>query len=488
MLQYVLKRILIFIPTLLIISLITFAISTNAPGDPVEQMLTSQSGEGQAANLQASEKAYLELRKELGLDLPIFYFSLSNMASSDTLHRVAKNFHRDNLDRLTYEYGNWEQISDYYKSSRDLELATFGVKKDSLNRTPLIAIKESVNEILRKHEDANLQVQFSQIKEKIKTAPSLAVIEGPINKVTDSYSKMTSNTSGWKNYIPSLKFYGTENQYHRWFFGDKPWFGEDDGKWSSAGFIRGDFGKSYRDRRPVSSVLWEALRYTFLISFLSILLTYLIAIPLGVFSAKNSGSIGDQLVTTVLFILYSLPSFWIAVMAITYFGGGDYFDWFPPYFAPDFDGGFFSDAKEMAYYLVLPLMCWTYGSLAYLSRQMRGGMLTVLGQDYIRTAKAKGLNDRSVTWKHAMRNSLLPIITIFAAVFPAAIGGGLVLEIIFSIPGMGKLGYEAVVARNYPIVFAVMMFSAILTLIGYLVADILYAVVDPRISYSNKKG
>lgn len=487
MLQYILKRILIFLPTLLVISLVTFAISTNAPGDPVEQMLTSQSGEGQAANLQATEKAYLELRKELGLDLPIFYFALSNQASSDTIHRVAKQFHRNNLDRLTYEYGNWEEIAAYYEACRELELKTFAVKKDSLNRTPLIGMKESINEVLTKHQPEKITNNFQIIKEKIADAPSLAVLNAPLAVVEEKYDAMLKNSTGWKHYVPSLKFYGTNNQYHRWFFGDKPYFGNDDGNWSSAGFVRGDFGKSYRDRRPVGSVIWDAIQYTFLISVISMFLTYLIAIPLGVFSAKNSGGWGDQIVTTVLFVLYSLPSFWVAVMAIMYFGGGDYFDIFPPYFSPDLDGSFFSDVKELFKYLVLPLMCWTYGSLAYLSRQMRGGMLTVLSQDYIRTAKAKGLDDRSVTWKHAMRNSMLPIITIFASVFPLAISGGLVLEIIFSIPGMGKLAYEAVVARNYPIVFAVMMFSAILTLIGYLVADILYAVVDPRISYSNKK-
>jgi len=470
-----------------VISLATFAISTNAPGDPVEQMLTSQSGEGQAANLQATEKAYLALRKELGLDLPIFYFAMSNIASSDTLHRVAKTFQRDNLDRLTYEYGNWPEISNYYKSARDLEHAVFSVNKDSLNRTPLISMKESVNDVLTKYEPGNLETNFTNIKEKIGQAPSLAVLSGPLATVESNYQKMVSTATGWKYYIPSLKFYGMDNQYHRWFFGDKPWFGKDDGTWTSAGFIRGDFGKSYRDRRPVGSVIWDAIRYTFLISMLSIFLVYLIAIPVGVFSAVKSGSVFDQIATTTLFVLYSLPSFWVAIMAIVYFGGGDYFDVFPPYFSPDLDGGFFNDVKEMAKYLLLPLMCWTYGSLAFISRQMRGGMLTILGQDYIRTARAKGLGEKTITWKHAMRNSLLPIITIFASVFPAAIGGGIALEIIFSIPGMGKLVFEATVARNYPIVFAVMMFSAILTLIGFLVADILYALVDPRISYSNKK-
>jgi peptide/nickel transport system permease protein len=138
------------------------------------------------------------------------------------------------------------------------------------------------------------------------------------------------------------------------------------------------------------------------------------------------------------------------------------------------------------HHLILPLFCWTYGSLAFVSRQMRGSMINALSQDYIRTARAKGLDEGKVIWKHALKNSLLPIITLFAAVFPYAISGSIVLEIIFAIPGMGKLAFEALGARNYPVVYTVVMFSAILTMAGYLVADICYALVDPRISYSKK--
>ena len=135
---------------------------------------------------------------------------------------------------------------------------------------------------------------------------------------------------------------------------------------------------------------------------------------------------------------------------------------------------------------MLPIICSTYGSFAFLSRQMRGGMLSILSQDYIRTAYAKGLDSKNVIWRHAFRNSLLPIITLFANVFPIMIGGSVVLEVIFTIPGMGKWGYDAIISHDYPIIFTVMMLAAILTMIGYLVADMLYAVVDPRISFSDK--
>ena len=188
-------------------------------------------------------------------------------------------------------------------------------------------------------------------------------------------------------------------------------------------------------------------------------------------------------------MLYSLPNFWIGTMLVIYLCGGDYFSWFPAPGAdpiPD-DAPFSYWITQTLYKSILPLFCWTYGSLAFISRQMRGGMLNVIGQDYIRTARAKGLDEKTVVWKHAFKNSLIPIITLFANVFPYAISGSFVIEFIFQIPGMGKLTLEALNARNYPVIFSSMMFTAILTMVGTLIADILYAVVDPRISFSQKK-
>jgi len=344
--------------------------------------------------------------------------------------------------------------------------------------------------MLLQDEPTEVEHELDRIEEELA---GVAVFQKHIpkfQKLKQSYTDIKANATTWKKYVPKISFHGKNNQYHRWFFGNKPFFSDSE-DYTSKGFIRGDFGISYQDQRPVGSVVWDSVRWTMILSFLSILITYLVAIPLGIDSAVNKGSIRDQIVTTVLFILYSLPSFWIATMAIVYFCGGDFWDFFPPYGVggdvPD-DASLWTRFADRAKHLVLPLFCLTYASFAFISRQMRGGMVSVLSQDYIRTARSKGLSERKVVWKHALRNSLLPIITLFASVFPLMLSGSIVLEIIFSIPGMGKTMFEAIVARNYPIVYTVMMFAAILTLIGYLVSDILYAVVDPRISYSNKKG
>ncbi len=251
-----------------------------------------------------------------------------------------------------------------------------------------------------------------------------------------------------------------------------------------------DFGRSFQDNRPVMEKIAERLPITLAMNLLAVLLAYGIAIPLGVYSATHAGTLGDRLIALLLFALYSLPTFWIGTLAITFLCNPEYLAIFPT-------GGirsvFHSEQwslwrriADYVWHLTLPMVVYTYSSFAFISRQMRSAMLEVLRQDYIRTAYAKGLSGRVVIWKHALRNSLIPIVTLLAGVLPALIGGSVIVETIFSIPGMGELSFRALVARDYPVIMAVFTLSALLTLLGILLADILYAVVDPRISFARR--
>lgn len=248
-----------------------------------------------------------------------------------------------------------------------------------------------------------------------------------------------------------------------------------------------NFGTSFKDHRPVRDKILERVPVSLQLSFISLLLVYLIAVPLGVFSAARQDSLSDRGLTIFLFVLYSLPSFWTAMMAITFLGGGDFLDWFPIYGLHGEGAeqlGFWPWLIDWVHHLVLPVFCLTYGSLAYVSRQMRGSMLEVIRQDFIRTARAKGLSEKTVVMKHALRNSLIPIITLLAVLLPALIGGSVIIESIFSIPGMGLLSFEAILSRDYPVIMGVTTIAAILTLLGILVADVVYTLVDPRITFA----
>lgn len=245
-----------------------------------------------------------------------------------------------------------------------------------------------------------------------------------------------------------------------------------------------DFGSSFKDHRKVWDKIAERLPITIQLNLISMFLVYLIAIPCGVYSATHSGSFADRLLTLFFFFLYSLPSFWVAVLLIMLFGGGDFWDIFPVYGISSIGAEnwpILTWLADRAWHLVLPIVCLTYGEWAYLSRLARADMLEVIREDYVRTARAKGLSERVVIFKHAFRNALLPIVTLFAFLLPAMFGGSVIIESIFSIPGMGQLGFEAVLSRDYPVIMAITTISAFLTLIGLLLSDILYAVLDPRI-------
>ena len=246
----------------------------------------------------------------------------------------------------------------------------------------------------------------------------------------------------------------------------------------------------FQDSRPIWDRFLPALWVTLQLNLIVIVLTYLIAVPLGVFSAAYPRSRVDHLMTVGLFVLYSLPSFWVADVLRMEFGDPNGRIWFPILGLHD-DGYERMPVGERfldyLHHLVLPVFCLTYGLLAYLSRQMRAGMLEVMKQDYIRTAEAKGASKARVILVHALRNGLFPIITLFATVLPFLIGGNVIIESIFNIPGMGQLAYRAVLLREYDAAMATLIFSAVLTLFGILVSDLLYVVVNPRVSLEGRR-
>jgi len=246
---------------------------------------------------------------------------------------------------------------------------------------------------------------------------------------------------------------------------------------------RFDFGDSFaQDHRPVAEKILERMPVTILINVLSIALILLVSIPIGILSAVRRGSLFDQGTTVFVIIGFAIPSFWLALLLMDYLGvrlglfpivglkslGHEYL-------------GFAGRLWDVAHHLILPVFVSSFGGLAGFSRYMRSNMLEVVRQDYILTARAKGLSERVVIGKHALRNALLPVITILGLSVPGLIGGSVIFETIFAIPGMGKLFYDGVMMRDYPLIMGILVLGAGLTLIGNLLADIGYAVADPRI-------
>ena len=244
-----------------------------------------------------------------------------------------------------------------------------------------------------------------------------------------------------------------------------------------------DFGRSFSpDRRPVWDKIKERIGITLGLNLMSLIIILVVSIPIGVIAAYRAHSWFDQATTLFVFFGFAMPTFWLALLLIMFFGV--YLDWLPISGLTSMNFGqlsFWRKVQDLGAHVTLPVLVAAFGGLAGMSRYMRANMLEVIRQDYITTARAKGLPERVVIFKHALRNALLPVITILGLSVPGLIGGSVIFESIFAIPGMGQLFYGAVMARDYPLVMGELVIGAVLTLVGNMLADVGYALVDPRI-------
>lgn len=247
--------------------------------------------------------------------------------------------------------------------------------------------------------------------------------------------------------------------------------------------LNGDFGFSFRTRRPVALEIGDRLPNTLLLGGVSLVLSLLIAVPIGIISALKRYTLIDYVLSTLALVGISVPVFWVALLLLQVFA--IQLNWLPAVGMHDVRNSYegWGEVLDVLRHMILPTIVLSLAQMASWSRYQRSALLEVLGQDYIRTARAKGMRERRVIALHALRNALIPIVTLIGLSVPTIVTGAFITETIFGWPGMGRLGVEAVNGRDYPIIMAVTMLSAILIIAGNLFADIAYAWVDPRIRY-----
>jgi peptide/nickel transport system permease protein len=266
------------------------------------------------------------------------------------------------------------------------------------------------------------------------------------------------------------KLYGADQPFYKQY---ATWFKK---------FVTLDFGEAFADGRKVKDKILERLPITLTINLLSLGLVLLIAIPIGIMSATRQYSFIDRFTTVFVFVGFSTPSFWLALLLIYMLG----VQWgvLPISGIQSLDTSgltLWGRLSDWAEHLILPVFVSAFGGLAGFSRYVRNNMLEVLRQDYIRTARAKGLPEKKVIYKHALRNALMPVITILGLSLPGIIGGSVIMETVFGIPGMGQLLYQAVFSRDYNLAMGILVPAAFLTMLGNFLADIAYAFTDPRV-------
>ena len=481
MIKYTVKRLLFFIPSVFFISVLCFLLIRSVPGDTVDFIIRSQTDEqSRGDSHDLFTKKYREKAHELGADLPTFYIELSTLATPRDLSYEWNPVRKDIISKLIEKTGNAKAAEVWYSSveSMDAQLQKFGYL--STDKQWAIDAKRAADKLLYIHEEEEIKESLAELKDILETDTVYQKQTSAwITKAELDWGNLQNNQTRWKNYIPLPRFH-SRCAYDIWLFGD--------GK-SNRGVIRGDFGVSIIDKKPVADSLLERIGLTVTLSLISVVLAFLVSIPLGILSAVYNHTAFEKVISTVIFIFYALPSFWVASLSIMWLAGGDGLDWFAPY-------GTGKITAEMNLWEIialkwkhfsLPIFAWTYSGIAFITKQTKIAVLDNTEKLYVKSAIARGLPFKHILWKHIMPNSLRPLITMGANILPGLIGGSVILETIFSLPGLGEWAYRAFLYRDFPVIMAVLFWGSLLTLTGYLVSDILLAVTDPKIRFTSHK-
>ncbi|MEE8106281.1 MAG: ABC transporter permease [Planctomycetota bacterium] len=476
MTTYVLKRALLMIPTIIGVSMVLWLLLTNTPGSGGGGTQDeAQSTKGKVTGGGESQRIF---RAQYNLDKPLFFNDYVDLTPEMILEKI-----RTAIDKtLLFKDRNKasDKLRDWGYFAVPHLVTCLGMTEDVNERGALLnRLAKNAKRITPASmgktvspEDRQQNREIQSENDEIRTRFALQSLEP---------AELDEKTEMWR------KWHQDRKERWEWSAGERrkiQWLNTKFARYW-ANLIRLDFGYSHLFRRPVLDLIFERMRISFALAVTSLILAYLISIPLGIWSATAHGSIPERGVSIVLFMLYSLPSFFAATLVLKYFGvefkmipvlGFESDDTFPM--------TSWEHLKDIGWHIIGPVFCMTYASLAALSRYAKSGLLNVIRADYVRTARAKGLSERVVILKHAARNGIISVITLLATTLPIVIGGSVVIESVFQIPGMGSLLLDAIFGNDFNIVIGVQMITAVLTMIGILFADILYAVVDPRISYS----
>jgi peptide/nickel transport system permease protein len=488
-LNFILRRLLLLIPTTFGVALVVFTIYHAAPGDPATVMMGLGSGGNMAQGSDTAARAD-KFKRDYGLDRSVAVQFLNYIGPFNLL--------RDGHPWFSSPYGE-RKVEREVVGGRELAL---GVPLDighlrglsAEERERLDAAAASIA-----NDDPDREASLRLLRERGDAAlpPLLTALHARMRAMGESGEREFASLDAALATLIGLTPVRAENQAEPRVTRARQWFGwyyADGGgdrvrnsgakKWG--GLLALDLGREMQMKTPVVEELARRLKVTVPLSLTAVLLSYMIALPLGIFSVRRQGTRLDGAATVGLFVLYSIPTFWAGLMLILMFGKTG-LDLLPVLGLHDKDAASFSTGRwlwDLFLHVIMPIATMTYGSFAYLSRQMRAGMLEVIRQDYIRTARAKGLSENVVIYKHALRNSVIPVITLLASILPVLIGGSIIVETVFDIPGMGRYAFDGLIRRDFYIVMATTIFVGVMTQIGILLSDVTYALVDPRIRHS----
>jgi peptide/nickel transport system permease protein len=458
MASYLLKRLLLAIPALWLIATLVFLLSKLMPGTYGSQQLQqSEAGYYSKGDSESRQKAYRQYLRKTGQDLPLFYFSIASQAEPDTFSRIYPETDRLFLKRMAWLYGDWPLVASFYASLKQVERTLTPIELK--NSQPYL-------HVLYQH-TAPAQLH-SAVDALVYTFPAPSPQLGHLQKKT---SALINGRKKYAHLLPAIQWHGTANQYHYWLLN----------------LFKGNLGTSYRDGRPVATLLLEAIGNTWWLLFMSMAVATLLALELAIRMVRPNGHRWRRSVLPALFLLDSIPLFVLAMLLLVLLASPAFLQLFPVY-----GMGYYTEAtlswlqatNQWLLFMALPMICLVLANLPYLTNQFYHAIAATASQDYIRTARAKGLSESSVIRKHMLGNALLPAITLLTDFLPALVAGAVIIETIFAIPGVGRLLIDSVMARDYPVIVGIVVVVALFKLLAHLLSDLLYSLADPRIRHS----
>lgn len=485
MFEYLIKRLLIMIPTFFGISILIWLVMTLAPGDPSAKSTGGGLDSGPPEDLTSLEqgRSRRNFRRKFGLDRPRFWNDWDALPAAEVE----------------------AALRDVLGGVRDAGAKAFKESTQSLDDWGTYALRPLIELLPRLRDEPRLQSlalrYLRQSAYQYRTLYKPGYLPTDEERARDAQidadnDQIRHADMTWK---PDSTAEERDPVVARW----QAWWAERAGRHAREGLGKvwnrltdtqfatywgnvgtGDLGRSIRTNEPVSSMILARLKYSLSLALPGFLIAWVLAVLLGVFSATHHRSWADQGLGVVLFALYSIPTFvmgtilqrWLAIDL----------GWFPQ---DRFESAHASDLttwahlKDVLWHITLPIVCYAYGGLAAISRYARSGMLNVLQSDFVRTARAKGLRETTVIWRHAVRNGMMPIVTLLGTALPVLLGGSLIIEYIFNIDGFGLLMITSIRQNDYNVVMGIQLIVAALTLIGLLLTDLIYAAMDPRISF-----
>lgn len=467
MIKLLLRKCGIALVWLWVISLLAFWLSHLVPGDEILDYLSIEQGDYHPSlSPSVQREQYTMVAHKRGLDLPPFYFSIHRGHYPDDFFSIQPREDREAVEHWIAQSRDPDGALQLYRTLRAAldQSCAYGqqvpLAEHCCNQIHLMLVESNTAALKSLIHGMEQTIEQSQIQDVVWTTMVSNI---------KSAGGFIGHKSGFglSAYVPAIKWNGVSNQYHQWIMG----------------LISFKPLTSLIDGRNAWTKVLEALGWTLLINGLAFILAITLGCWIGAWSGKKEGRVSEKLLSLLLFAIFAIPSFWLATLMILLFSSGEWLTLLPSGGLGSYQtaSGFFEKWGIIASHLVLPVGCLAIGSLAYVSRQMKQSVRHEMNQGYVHSLKAMGVSEKTILRKHVIRNAMFPMVTLMGHALPALLSGSLIIEVIFSIPGMGRLMYTSLLARDWPVAFPILMLGAAVTVFTYALTDVIYKRLDPRI-------